>query len=402
MLKRIVHYLTSRSLEKHRQKTQCMIDEYEREATASQARVQAQANAYKLQIQQLAKLREEELKKYVEFLNDHIEKTTDYITHLKDLPQAMFLCVEAWLRKNISEQRWRLERDKTQVIRSTISYLDELAEEMIRLSRAEERRTWQALIVDRPPRVTTPEITKHVKQFAREAKADAKAYDRDLRRIESFKRQLRKQLSDLRNSTSTLKTEMEQNREQHQQVKQHVQTLNELCGIKFRTLQEIFENHYQFSQSESSLANEWISQMPYGGTLKEINQVLSNTKPDWEDAKSTTSDLNHRRERIQARIKWAHDNQDYSTLDGDKAERSEIFQSLTAAREHQNRLFAARQVFVSRREEIKKLIGWINDLHPSKTIEQVFSLLSRDDAEIYWPAIGLATKTVRPSARRQQ
>lgn len=402
MLKRIVHYFTSRSLEKHRQKTQCMIDEYEREATASQARVQAQADAYKLEIQQLAKLREEELKKYVEFLNDHIEKTTDYISLLKDLPQVMFLCVEAWLRKNISEQRWKLERDKTQVIRSTISYLDELAEEMIRLSRAEERRTWQALIADRPPRVTTPEITKHVKQFEKEAKADAKAYDRDLRRIKSFKRQLRKQLSDLGISTSTLKTEMERNREQHQQVKQRVKALNEQCCSKFRALQEIFENYYQFSQSESPLANEWISQMPYGGTLREINQVLSDTKSDWEDAKSTTSDLNHRRERIQARIKWAHDNQEFSTLDADKAERSEIFQSLTSAREHQNRLFAARQVFVSRREEIKKLMGWINDLHPSKTIEQVFSLLSRDDAEIYWPAIGLATKAVRPSARRQQ
>ncbi|WP_177412978.1 hypothetical protein [Pseudomonas sp. PAMC 29040] len=104
---------------------------------------------------------------------------------------------------------------------------------------------------------------------------------------------------------------------------------------------------------------------------------------------------------LRDRLKWAHDFQEFSTLDADKAARSEIFHSLAAAREHQDNFYAARQVFTFRRDEIKKLMGWINDLHPSKTIEQVFTLLARDDADIYWPAIGLATKSVRHPARRQ-
>lgn len=401
MLKKIIHYFTSRSLEKHRHKTQCMIDEYEREAAASQARVQNQANAYKLEIQQLAQLREEQLKNYVQLLNDHIEKTTDYMAHLKELPQAMYVCVETWLRKNIIEQRWKLEKDKAQVIHSTISYLDELMEEMIRLSRKEDRGTWQALIAERPMRIVTSDISKHAKRFQKETEADAKTFDKDLRRIRSHKVQLRKQQSELRKSISSLKAEVDHCREQHRQVKLRLQEINQRCGSKFRGLQEIFENFYQFSQSESALANEWISQMPYGGTFREINQALIDSKPDWEVAKSNTSYLNNRRKHIQVRIEQAYENHDYSTIDADKTERSGIFQALSAAREQQDRLYSARQVFVHRRDEIKKLMGWINEFHPAKTIEQVFTLLSRQDDDIYWPAIGLATKTIRPSGRNK-
>ena len=402
MFKRLVHFFTSRNLEKHRQQTQCMINEYERQAAASQARVQAQADAYKLEIQQLAKLREEELNKYMELLTDHIGETTNYIAQLKELAPAMFLCIEAWLRKDISEQRWKLERDKRHVVDSTIVYLGELTSEIVRLSRKTERRDWQAIVAERPPRVMTPEISKHTKHFMKDAKGDAQAYDEDLQRIDSYQRQLRKQLRELRTSALALKVDMEQAREEHRQARQQVQRINESCGAKFRALQEVFENYFQFSQSESPLANEWLSQMPHGGNLREIKQVLSDTKPDWEHAKNTTSHLNNRRKNVQSRIDRAYQDQEYSSLDAAKTERSGIFEELNVAREHQNTLYAARQVFVLRRDEINKLMDWINDLHPSKTIEQVFGLLARDDAEIYWPAIGLATKAVRPSARRHQ
>lgn len=398
MLKKLIHLLTSRSLEKHRQKTQCMIDEYEREAAASQARVQAQADTYKHQIQQLAKLREEELKKYLALLNDHIEKTTDYIAHLKDLPTAMFLCVETWLRKNISEQRWKLDKEKAQVISSTVEYLDALADEMVRLSRVEDRKAWQALIADRPPRVTTPEINKHTKHFLKEAHTDAKDYDRALRRIDSYKRLLRKQQSELRKSLSALKAELEKHREEHRQVKQRMKQLNELCGTKFRALQEIFENYYQFTQTDSPLANEWISQMPYGGSLKEIQQLISDTAPVWDEVRANLSDLHDRRERVKARINQAHLDKEFSSLDTLKAERTDIFQVLSSAKARKDDVLAGRNVLYQRRDEIKKFLGWINEFHPSKTIEQVFNLLARDNAEIYWPAIGLPTKSVRPPA----
>jgi hypothetical protein len=398
MLKRLIHFLTSRSLEKHKQKTQCMIHDYEREAAASQARVQAQADTYKHEIQQLAQLREEELKKYVGLLNDHIEQTTQYTALLKELPPAMFLCVEVWLRKNISEQRWQLEKDKAHAIHSTIAYLEELASEMIRLSRKEDRRTWQTLIADRPPRVSTPEISKHAKQFLRDAKTDAKAFDPDLRRIQSYIRELRKQQSEIRKSASALKVDVEKNREQHRQVKQRVKELNERCSTKFRALQEVFENYYQYSQSDSPLANNWFSQMPYGGNLQEINQLISQTAPDWEDAKSSLAELHSRRESVKLRISWAHDTKEYSNLDAYKAERVSISQAISVAKAHRSNLHEAREVLFHRREEIKKLLGWINEFHPSKTIEQVFRLLARDDADIYWPAIGLQTKAVRRSA----
>lgn len=398
MLKKIIHFLTNRSLEKHRQKTQCMIDEYEREAAASQARVQAQADAYKYQIQQFAKLREEELKKYVALINDHIEQTTAYLAYLKDLPAAMFLCVETWLRKKISEQRWSLEKEKVQVIVSTIEYLDALAEEMVRLSRAHDRKVWQDIIADRPPRVSTQAIIKHTKDFLRDTKSDAKEYDRALRRIESYKRLLRKQQSELRKSITALKAEVDKHREEHRQVKQRVKQLNELCSTKFRALQEVFENYYQFTQTDSPLANEWISQVPHGGNLKEIYQLISDTAPMWEEAKSNISDLHDLRKKVQSQIDRAYQDQEYESLDSYKAERTGIYELLNHAKARKDDVFAGRQALYLRRDEIKKLLGLINELHPAKIIDQVFHLLAHEDAEIYWPAIGLATKTVRPPA----
>ncbi|HGO9539098.1 TPA: hypothetical protein ACLEAZ_004313 [Pseudomonas aeruginosa] len=398
MLKKLIHFLTNRSLEKHRHKTQCMIDEYEREAAASQARVQAKADAYKHQIQQLAKLRQEELEKYVALLNDHIEQTTDYVAYLEELPAAMFLCVEIWLRKNISEQRWNLDKEKVQVIVSTIDYLDVLAEEMVRLSREQDRKAWQNIIADRPPRISTAAIIKHTKDFLRDAKSDAKEYDRALRRIESYKRLLRKQQSELRKSIAALKAEVDKHREEHRQVKQRVKQLNELCSTKFRELQEVFENYYQFTQTDSPLANEWISQMPHGGNLKEILLLISDTAPMWEEAKANISDLHDQRKHVQSRIDQAYQDQEYESLDGYKAERTGIYESLNHAKARKDDVFAGRQALYQRRDEIKKLLGWINELHPSKIIEQIFHLLAREDTEIYWPAIGLATKTVRPPA----
>lgn len=400
MLKHIVHYFTSRSLEKHRLNTQCKIDEYEREAAASRARVQAQADSYKHEIQKLAQLREEQLKSYVQLLNDHIEKTTQYIAHLKELPEAMFLCVDAWLRKNISDQRLKLEQGKAQIIYATVSYLDELAAEMIKLSAQEDRRTWQALIANRPPRVMTPEISKHTKTFLKEAQADAKAYERDLQRIRSYKIQLRKQQSELKKQITELKTDASKARDQHRQVKQRMQEIHRACLSEFNDLQEIFEHYYRYKESESPLANYWISLMTEGGTLKEINQVLSETRDDFEQARREKSDLYDRHKYLRGRIQWAHDNNDYSTFEADKTSRSLVIAALPGAREQVDRLHVARQVFFTRREEIKKLMSWINEFHPSKTIEQVFTLLMRDGDDIYWPAIGLATKTLRPSGGR--
>ncbi len=65
MFKKLVHYITSKRLEKHRLKTQCMIDEYERRAAASNARVQAQADKYTSEIERMAEQRHEQIADYM-------------------------------------------------------------------------------------------------------------------------------------------------------------------------------------------------------------------------------------------------------------------------------------------------------------------------------------------------
>ena len=96
--------------------------------------------------------------KYVALLNDHIEQTTDYVASPKSCRQPCSFALRSGCAKH---QRAALEsgQGKVQVIVSPIDYLDAL-EEMVRLSREQDRKAWQNIIADRPPRISTAAIIK--------------------------------------------------------------------------------------------------------------------------------------------------------------------------------------------------------------------------------------------------
>lgn len=403
MFKKIVHYFTSKSLEKHRFRTQCMIEEYERVAAESQTRIKAQSDKYARELESLSKQRENDLKEYIQFLNEHLTNTTEHVSQLKLLQQMMFVCLEDWMSMSQSEQRLSLQRSKYHLVISNIKLLESFEKEIVRLSQQEDRQAWREIISDRAPRVSTPKIDQHIKRFELEMDKDAKAYKQELRRINSHKKLLLKQLSDIHAlRTKIREEEVKPAQKKFKQSKQDLRVFYNSCLQNWIELQNFFENYYQNKVSDSDLANQWISEMENGGTLKEYKQIISDTSSNWQDAKDYTSSLRERMASVKARISLAHGLQDFSTIDVDKKTRDSLFHSIKSAIEDQNRLYEARQVFYTRREEINVFLGWIKRFHPSKTVEQAFELVAQDSPDLYWKAIGLSTQTNRLPTESQQ
>ncbi|WP_333871441.1 hypothetical protein [Kosakonia cowanii] len=395
MFKKLVHYITSKRLEKHCLKTQCMIDEYERRAAASHARVQAQADKYTSEIERMAEQRHKQIADYMAWQNRNVEKVYAYSLLLRDLQQSMFACTESWIRQSLSEQRWKIEQEKSQVLLSTLRYLDELAEEMIRLSRSDDRLTWQKRIAERPLSTTDDTIRQHAKRVQGEIESEAKAYETELRRIKSYKNSLFRQLQEVKKNRTACKEALDRDRNEHREQKKQLRTVYHECRDRWDDLRTDVEHHYQYSNSESELASQWLSRMPQGGTFNEIRQLIQDAQEHCDSACSEVQSLYERMDSIKSRIKSAHDNQDYSRLDTDKAERQTVFNAIKQAKERQDCVYKARNVLKARRTEIIQMLDRIRDFHPSKTVEDFFALLSQEDDDMYWSAIGLKTRNLQ-------
>ena len=401
MFKKFVHYITSKRLEKHRVTTQCMLDEYERRATASQSKIQAQADKYTVEIEKVAEQRHKQLADYMAWQNRNIEKVSAYSLLLRQLQQIMFACTESWLRQSLNEQRLKIEQEKLQMLFSTVRYLEELAEEMIRLSRSENRLAWQKCVATRPLKITDDTIRQHAKRVQGEIETEAKAYETEFRRIKSYKTSLLRQLQEVKKTRNEYKKAFSRARDEHREQKQQLRTVYRECHARWDDLRTGVENHYQYSNSESELANEWLSRMPQGGTFSEIRQLINDAREHCDAARSEVQALYDRMDAIKSRIKRAHDNQDYSRLDADKAERQLVFHAIKPAKEQQDRVFKARNVLTARRSEIMQLLDRISHFHPSNTIEDVFALLSQEENDLYWSAIGLKTRNLQSQKGRE-
>lgn len=397
MFKRIVHYFTSKSLESHRIKTQCMIEEYEQASAASQARIAAQVASCTAALQSRREQREVSIQELAKFLDEHLEQTGEHVPLLLQLQDALLACLGHWASMKLAEERVQLQYQKIKLIAVNRDLLDEAEAAIARLSQQYGRHAWQMLTAHRPLRTCTPEMGQYIKKLGQEAESDAKAYDLELRRIRSHRRLMRKQTDELRTNLEQIQaTELQPAREAHQQSRTNVQDVYRRCHESWTELQLIFEHYFVNERTQSDLANRWLAQQVEGGTLDELRQLLNDTKSDWEDAKKRNKDLQKRRGGIQEKIDRAHNLKDFATLERDKRERGELKVAVQQAFEYQAHVFNARQIIATRRDEIRNLLEWIRPFHPASVAEQFRKRIEKDGADLYRQAIGLKVHSPRP------
>lgn len=402
MFKKIVHYFASRSLEKHRVKTQCMIEQYELEAAQCKANIERQATQYEDKLQVLSRQREKELNAFIGLFNTHLGNAAAYVEQLKGLQKQIFVCLEDWMSKSLCEQRQSLLKDQYRLVDSNIELLKSFKAEIEQLSRQDGHHAWSQAISDRSPRVSTPGIEGHIRNFEKEIKQYSRQYEPEIRRIDSRLRELNNQLRHIKSLQRDSKDEVKPAQEKFWQSKQTLHALYDSCHHSWSDLGRDFESYYQNTLSESDLANKWISQMEYGGTFREIEQIIYVTGPDWQQAKNNMSSLRERMNLVKARIDRAHKLNDFSTIEEDKKERHRIHLAIVSASDNQNELYEARKVFFTRKDEIEAFLKQLKRFHPSNTAQQVYELIAQHDSNLYWNAIGLRTKTIQPPIWKQR
>jgi len=402
VFKRIVHYFTSKSLESHHIKTQCMIAEYEQASAASQARIATQVASYTAALQSQRAQREASIQELAKFLDKHLEQTGEHVPLLMELQDALLTCLDHWACMKQVEERVKLQYQKIKLIAVNRSLLDEAEAAIMRLSQQHGRHAWQALTTHRPLRVCTPEMGEYIEKLGQEAESDAKAYEQELRRIRSQRKLMQKQRHELRISLEqTQATELQPAREAHEQSKTNVHYAYLRCHESWMELQRVFENYFVNERTESDLANRWLAQQADGGTLDELRQLLNDTKSEWEDAKARNKDLEKRRNDIQERIDRAHNLKNFATLERDKRERGELKIAIQQAFEYRTQVFNARQIIAIRRDEIRNLLEFIRPFHPASVVEQFRKRIEKDGADLYRQAIGLKVHSLRPPVEKK-
>lgn len=392
MFKKIIHYFASRNLEEHRIKTQCVIDQYEQAAAESHARIQNQAESYRHDLQKRSRIYENELQDYMQFLTEHIRKTSDHVDQLKQLQQQMFVCIGGWMDKSLSEQRLKLQTDKQLLLNSNIELLDGFKKEIDNLSQQKDRIAWRTFVSNRPPRVSTPKIDDIVDRFEREISEDAKIYKKEISRILSHIKLLNKQLREIRILKSKLIEEVNLAREKHRKNKQSLKEIHYRCLQGWDELRKISENYYCHEKTESELANEWLLSSKEKGSLNDIRQIIQKTNSDWKKAEEELSSLHKQIDSIKKRIQMAHNTKDFTTINVDKSARERISLAIKDSAESKKTLKYARDVLYNRRNKINEIMQFTNKFHPSLTVEISYELVSQD---VYWDAIGLKTKPLQ-------
>lgn len=401
MFKKIVHYVTSRRLESHRIKTQCMIEEYERATARSRQRIQQQYDDCNARLQSQRAQREASFKELAQFLSEHLEATGEYVPLLLRLQEALFVCLQQWTRMKLAEERMALQTEKIKLVVAHRGLLDEARTELLRLSQQSGRAAWQAMVAARPPRVSTLEIHQQIDRLDKEVESDARAYQHELRRIDSQVKLLKRQREQLRIAGELLrKEELQPARDAYRLGKQSIHDLYHECAQSWVELEVVFEGYFKHEPTESSLANQWLAAMQDGGSYDELRQALRDTKTDWEAAKLTVSDLGERYAQAVARVKNTHTMQVFATLAYDKQQRNELGLAVKQAIGQREQIRVARQMLHDRCEEIRSFLDWIRPFHPSSIVEQFHQRMEQDGSDFYRLAIGLRVNAPRPAKQR--
>ncbi|MDN7894380.1 hypothetical protein QZM93_37905 [Burkholderia cepacia] len=395
LLKWVTHYFTSRSLENHRRNTEWKLKEYEQQAASVQKKLETQAGHYQTELEGLAQQREAELKQLEGQLETHAIHTTSYVEQLAELQTRMLGCLEIWLAKLQVESRLDLQRERIQGVRSDIELLLEMAEDIRRLANEQGRKEWRAIVEIRPPRVNTPEIREHIRRFDEEFVRDGQDFQRELRRLLSQVRTLKVRLRTLRETQATIRdNDLVAAKERFQQSRKELLEHFHACRAVWTSLLDELVACYCSRPVESDLANEWMAATEKGGTYHELQQILRDAQQRSDELDEERDSLRKRMDEIKTRVNAAHQNQDYSDLDGLKTRRSSIFTQLQSTNAQSFQVRQAMKELRVRRTKIREFRTLIERLHPAKTVENIFERVGKDDPDVYWKAIGLSTKTL--------
>lgn len=393
MFKAIAHWWASSKLEKEEARTKSLIRELDREKEAVKQRLQVKKRNYSERIQSHQEKRNKELKEHIEFMNQQLTITTGYLPKLNKFQDLMFCCVDSWMYMDLYQQELNILSKKINNLFSTINLLDAYMFELKKLSQSQERHTWRELTAKRELTVKNDFILKTNERIERTSKSNYEEFKNELRRLQSHRSALLKQVNQLRAESSDLSVKKKEAEEEHKANKNTLKKEYELCVDTWSQIAKKFEAYYAFKECDLEQVNMWMRGLSEGGTLTEIRQIV--LKMANEDVAHATQNFNEIKNEFQLykrRVQDARDTKEYpDSFSSDKARRDYLKIQHNEAFDERKKLMEARTFLYTRRDELRGYIERIQPLHPDAGIDSLFEMLSLDRAFDAWSIFGINT-----------
>lgn len=428
-LKAITHFFAKKGLASHEADTRAAISRYEREKEASEFRINERMVNFRERLQSHADKRDEDLKKYVDELNEFIAITAEMQPSIHKLYDQMFLAFDAWGKVKLTQQDLDIERSKRNLLQEEINLFKDALAALELMAQNEDKKRWHDRVESQPLGLDNKAIKKELKTVGRWQANQERELADQRKRIESAIRQncmklgqCRKNIKDLTEQLWPLKEELKRNRDQVRETyfglcdywkaaKNSVDSMyagqcdelyyyvEEVCVMKETPMKVLFS---WLSSSKEEAPIELTT--PKGwGTKSELKESCDLFKADldelFENKKKYQNELNHYSDRI----KEARSTEDYSTFDQDKTHRSIAFNNKKETQDKIGIVKPKKDQLSLYLFKIRKMTGWLQDIHPQVHLNRMYNMckeMQEEGEEMYQRSCGL--KVTQPKNKGRQ
>jgi hypothetical protein len=430
ILKIIANFFAKKGLASHEADTRAAIARFEREKEASEFRINERIMGLRDNLSSQANKREEDLKEYIDKLNEFVNVATEIQPLVHKLYEQMFEAFEVWGRMKLRQQDMAIELSKRDLLQKEVNLFKDALKALEQMAQNEDKFHWKKLTSTEPLLLNNAYITKEMRAVERWQKTQDREYQIQHLRVVSAIRENKAKLTkcrtnirDIREDLKPLNDELKMNREQvrgtynilrdswraaQDNVKSmfagkcddlyyHVEKEDDLEGTfvessLLSSISNLFGNKAETASKESCIPDNW-------GSMNELKSSFDFYRDDlndlFDDKKEHQEELN----KYSLKIKQARVNDDYGTFDSDKIQRTLAYQMKNECQQQIALIKPQKNQLGAHLSEIRKMLGWLEEISPQRYLENMYKMceeMQDDGAEMYWRTVNIRTSTLIP------
>lgn len=398
IFKTIAHAWASSNLQKEVDKTRVLINQLEARKKLAEQNIQEKKKKYERKILSYKEEKDRKLNKHIDFMNNQLETTQDYMLYLNTFIEMMFKCIESWMQVDLCDQELKLINQKNDTIQATIDLIETYINELKNLSQYKERKAWKNSIKERKLTISHNFIVSTEDRIKRNFNANRDEFKNEIKRLNSYIATLKHEINNIKTERQTIKTQLDKLRYTHEKNKETLRLQFELCLKFWNQISKEFESYYAFEECDLDYVNEWLLGLEGGGTLAEIShtlktvvsEVIRSKNQDYNYLNQAHRDLRDKQLHYKNLVKMAHDNQDYTNLaelksnrDNFRREADDVWENICDVKKELERIYEARDFLKSRQSELYTYINSIKPLHPKQVINEFYEMLNDEQVNPY-------------------
>ncbi|MGR5302913.1 hypothetical protein [Vibrio alfacsensis] len=403
ILKKIAHFFAKRGLASHEADTRSAISRYDRAKEASEFRINERMMKLRDRLSSQANKRDEELKEYVNKINEFLDVATEMQPLAHKLYDQMFEAFEVWGRLKLCQQDLAIEMSKRDLLQNEISLLGDALKALDLMAQNDDKIRWQALVSNEPLVLNNAHVKREMRTVEKWQKTQDREYQTQRRRVLSTIRENKTKLNSCRNDIREVREALKPLNDELKLSRNQVRdTYNTLCE-SWRAAQDAVKSMYVGKCDELYfyIENEVNTHCaPVGwGEMSELKSSFDLYKADVEDLFNEKKKHQEQLNKYSLRIKQARESGDYTSFDTDKSHRNLAYQNKSEIQRRINLVKPKKDQLGLYLFEIRKILDWLNNIKPQSYVENMYKMceeMQDDGAEMYWRAVNIRTRGLIP------